>query len=171
MRPSKTPLAAFFGLAICVLAISPVAGIADDWPQWRGVGRDGVWQEKGLIDRFESDQIEIRWRQPIGAGYSGPTVADGRVFVTDRQSRPEQIERPVLPNFTEADATDQLPQFEGEDGRQCKRQGVLIGWQSFQYPGFIERTVERPVLRSPRQRGGGLRASSARRRARRREAR
>jgi type II secretory pathway predicted ATPase ExeA len=30
--------------------------------------------------------------------------------------RPEQIERPVLPNFTEADATDQLPQFEGEDG-------------------------------------------------------
>ena len=29
--------------------------------------------------------------------------------------RPEQIERPVLPNFTEADATDQLPQFDSED--------------------------------------------------------
>ncbi len=29
--------------------------------------------------------------------------------------RPEQIERPVLPKFTEADATDQLPQFDSED--------------------------------------------------------
>ncbi|MFV2067893.1 MAG: PQQ-binding-like beta-propeller repeat protein [Pirellulales bacterium] len=35
----------------------------------------------------------MRWRTPIGAGYSGPTVADGRVYVTDRVAEPEQIER------------------------------------------------------------------------------
>jgi len=77
------------------LAVSAITtlGIADDWPEWRGAGRDGVWKETGLIDRFESDQIEVRWRRPIGPGYSGPTVADGRVFVTDRQSQPTQIER------------------------------------------------------------------------------
>lgn len=78
---------------VLMLATSPLTGIADDWPQWRGAGRDGVWKETGLIDRFDKDQIDIRWRQPLGPGYSGPTVAAGRVFVTDRQARPEQIER------------------------------------------------------------------------------
>ncbi len=67
--------------------------VADDWPQWRGPQRDGVWRETGLIDRFDAQQVPIRWRQPIGAGYSGPTVADGRVFVTDRVTEPRQEER------------------------------------------------------------------------------
>jgi len=67
--------------------------IADEWPQWRGPQRDGVWRETGIIDQFKSDRLEAVWRQPIGAGYSGPTVADGRVYVTDRIAEPEQIER------------------------------------------------------------------------------
>ncbi|MBC8352057.1 MAG: PQQ-like beta-propeller repeat protein [Planctomycetes bacterium] len=66
---------------------------ADEWPQWRGQQRDGVWGETGIIDEFKSNVIEPVWRQPIGAGYSGPTVADGRVYVTDRIIEPEQIER------------------------------------------------------------------------------
>jgi outer membrane protein assembly factor BamB len=67
--------------------------IADEWPQWRGPQRDGVWSENGIIDKFKSDRLEPLWRQPIGAGYSGPTVADGRVYITDRIAEPEQIER------------------------------------------------------------------------------
>ncbi|MDP7305360.1 MAG: PQQ-binding-like beta-propeller repeat protein, partial [Pirellulaceae bacterium] len=88
MHPSNACLT-----AILPLTIGLSAGLADDWPQWRGADRDGVWRETGLVDRFEFEQIEIRWRQPIGPGYSGPTVADGRVFVTDRQAQPEQVER------------------------------------------------------------------------------
>ncbi|MBP87896.1 MAG: dehydrogenase [Planctomycetaceae bacterium] len=67
--------------------------LAEEWPQWRGSNRDGWWNETGIIDKFESEQIEVLWRQPIGAGYSGPTVADGRVYVTDRQVERKQIER------------------------------------------------------------------------------
>ena len=26
---------------------------ADDWPQWRGPKRDGVWRETGIVERFE----------------------------------------------------------------------------------------------------------------------
>ncbi|HUG67680.1 MAG TPA: PQQ-binding-like beta-propeller repeat protein, partial [Pirellulaceae bacterium] len=74
-----------------VLAIFPA--VADEWPQWRGPQRDGVWRETGIVDEFKADRIEAVWRQPIGAGYSGPTVADGRVYVTDRIVEPEQIER------------------------------------------------------------------------------
>ncbi len=67
--------------------------LGDDWPQWRGPGRDGQWRESGIIERFESDEIELRWRMPISSGYSGPTAADGRVYVTDRVVEPSQIER------------------------------------------------------------------------------
>jgi outer membrane protein assembly factor BamB len=66
---------------------------ADDWPQWRGKNRDGVWRERGIVDRFEEGRVEMVWRRPIGSGYSGPTVADGRVYVTDRLVEPKQVER------------------------------------------------------------------------------
>jgi len=58
---------------------------ADDWPQWRGPSRDGVWQETGIIDKFSADQIPLKWKVKIGSGYSAPTVAHGRVYVSDRQ--------------------------------------------------------------------------------------
>jgi len=64
-----------------------------DWPQWRGVNRDGIWQERGLIGRFTNSEIAIKWRVPISNGYSGPTVAEGRVYVTDYVSTPKPQER------------------------------------------------------------------------------
>ncbi len=77
--------------------IAVVAGAnpcrAEDWPQWRGPTRDGVWTETGLVERFESPQLPIKWRAPIGSGYSGPTVAEGRVFVMDRIAEPNVQER------------------------------------------------------------------------------
>jgi outer membrane protein assembly factor BamB len=66
---------------------------ADDWPQWRGPNRDGVWREAGIIERFRSPELQIKWRVPIGSGYSGPTVAGGRVYVMDRITEPAQQER------------------------------------------------------------------------------
>lgn len=58
---------------------------ADDWPQWLGPQRDGVWRETGIIEKFPADGLKYRWRVPIGGGYSSPSVTDGRVFVMDRQ--------------------------------------------------------------------------------------
>src|SRR5262249_4040199 len=55
-----------------------------DWPQWLGPKRDGVWRETDLIEKFPKGGPKVLWRTKIGAGYSGPAVADGRVFVTDR---------------------------------------------------------------------------------------
>jgi len=56
---------------------------AEDWPQWRGPGRDGVWTESGILDRFSSPALKPSWRVPIGGGFAGPAVAAGRVYVTD----------------------------------------------------------------------------------------
>jgi outer membrane protein assembly factor BamB len=57
---------------------------ADDWPQWLGPRRDGVWRETGILEKFPSAGLPVRWRVPVAAGYSGPAVADGRVYVLDR---------------------------------------------------------------------------------------
>ena len=57
---------------------------ADDWPQWLGPERDGIWREQGIVKVFPENGPKLRWRTEIGAGYAGPSVAKGRVFVTDR---------------------------------------------------------------------------------------
>ena len=59
--------------------------LADEWPQWLGPKRDGIWREAGIIKRFPENGPKTLWRVPIGGGYAGPAVAGGRVFVTDRQ--------------------------------------------------------------------------------------
>jgi len=58
---------------------------ADDWPQWLGLQRDGVWRETGIIEKFPTNGLKFRWRTPIGGGYSGPAVTKGRVYLMDRQ--------------------------------------------------------------------------------------
>lgn len=64
-----------------MLAVS-AAALAEDWPEWRGAGRAGVWNESGILERFPAEGLQALWRQPIGAGYAGPAVAADRVFVT-----------------------------------------------------------------------------------------
>jgi outer membrane protein assembly factor BamB len=68
-------------------------GIADDWPQWRGPTRDGVWHEQDLIESFPEPQIQLTWKAKISNGYSAPIVANGRVYVTDRVVEPTEVER------------------------------------------------------------------------------
>src|SRR5215469_11465311 len=77
-----------------VLLSLPTLARADDWPQWMGPQRDGVWRETGIVDQFPPGGPAIRWRVPIGAGYSSPSVAAGKVFVLDRQVSPTAAKPP-----------------------------------------------------------------------------
>ena len=61
----------------------PGALVSDEWPEWRGAGRRGVWNETGIVDRFPSHGLEVVWRAPLGSGYAGPSVSGGRVFAMD----------------------------------------------------------------------------------------
>ena len=73
-------------MALAMAAVTVVS--ADDWPQWRGPERLAVWQEAGIVDELP-DELEVAWRTPLRAGYSGPAVADGRVFITDWAEDPD----------------------------------------------------------------------------------
>src|SRR5262249_46761299 len=59
--------------------------LASEWPQFRGPNRDSVWKEHGLVKPLGTNGLKICWRAPIGAGWSSPVVASGRVFVTDSE--------------------------------------------------------------------------------------
>ncbi len=65
-----------------LLAVA-VAASAADWPEWRGAGRQGIWTETGIIERIPADGLRVKWRAPVQAGYSGPAVAQERVFLLD----------------------------------------------------------------------------------------
>src|SRR5260221_682248 len=71
-------------LFVLLALIATTGSRAEDWPQWLGPQRDGVWRETGILDKFPEKGPLVRWRIPIAAGYSGPAVADGRVYVMDR---------------------------------------------------------------------------------------
>ncbi len=79
-----------FHLAVVALLITPAW--ADDWPQWLGPQRDSVWREKGIVTDFPSAGLPVKWRTPVGLGYAGPAVADGKLFVMDYQSSQGTIE-------------------------------------------------------------------------------
>ncbi|MBI3698277.1 MAG: PQQ-binding-like beta-propeller repeat protein [Acidobacteria bacterium] len=71
--------------ALFVVALLACAH-AEDWPEWRGKGRRGVWTETGIVDKFTEKGLRVEWRTRIRNGFSGPAVAGGRVFVTDFSS-------------------------------------------------------------------------------------
>ena len=60
---------------------------ADDWPQWMGPHRDGIWRETGVVETIPSSGLPLRWRVPVKGGYAGPAVANGRVYLMDYDRR------------------------------------------------------------------------------------
>src|SRR5258706_9620034 len=81
--------------AALTLALLPSAALrADDWPQWRGLNRDGAWNETGILEFFPTDGLKVRWRAPVGWGFSSPVVAQGRVYLADSEVvKPKAKER------------------------------------------------------------------------------
>ncbi len=77
-RPTAAFSVAWLGLALMLAA--PIAK-ADDWPQWRGVNRNGISAETGLLAEWPESGPPLVWRvDGLGAGYSSISVADGRIF-------------------------------------------------------------------------------------------
>ena len=78
---------------VVLLALTVLPCHAEDWPQWRGPGRDGMWNAEGLLEKLPAGKVQPAWSVEIGPGYNGPTVADGRVYIMDRQAEGKQTER------------------------------------------------------------------------------
>lgn len=75
-----------YSLTVSILLLATNISAAD-WPEWRGAGRLGIWDELGIVERFPAEGLIESWRVPINAGYAGPAVAAGRVFLTDYKAK------------------------------------------------------------------------------------
>jgi outer membrane protein assembly factor BamB len=94
MRTHMTRIAKLRRIACLLLLIPTIISSSvrcEDWPQWGGPQRDCVWHEDGIVDVLPtSDLLPRLWSAEVGEGYSGPAVADNRVFLTDRIADGEQ---------------------------------------------------------------------------------
>lgn len=63
-----------------------------DWPQFRGPNRDGVYPHRATVPDFPEDGPPVVWERPVGAGFSGPAAARGRVILFHRLGGSEVVE-------------------------------------------------------------------------------
>jgi len=63
--------------------------VAQEWPQWRGPGRDGAVLAANTPAAWP-ESFTPQWRVETGEGYSSPVVSGGRVFVHSRRD-PQEI--------------------------------------------------------------------------------
>jgi outer membrane protein assembly factor BamB len=66
---------------------------AEDWPRWGGPRGDGTWRGPRISDQWSANGLPVVWKKPIGGGYGGVSVVDGKVFVQDRVTEPREEER------------------------------------------------------------------------------
>ena len=68
------------------------AAASGDWPHWRGPRGDGTWDAPKLPAEWPAAGLKTVWKQPVGGGYAGITVADGRVYTLDyEKSQDERV--------------------------------------------------------------------------------
>ena len=81
-------------LFVAVLAICGLTIVADaaDWPQWRGPDRDGISEEKGLLQEWPEEGPKLLWQKnELGDGYSTPAVANGRIFLVSNKGNDDEF--------------------------------------------------------------------------------
>src|SRR5688572_26739642 len=70
-----------FGAILGLSTGSLAAGANFDWPQWRGPDRTDVSKETGLLKSWPEGGPKRLWMfENAGYGYSGPSIAKGKLF-------------------------------------------------------------------------------------------
>jgi outer membrane protein assembly factor BamB len=84
--PTKDRL---FIAAVLTFAVTHVPSLfAADWPQFRGISRDGKSAETGLMQKWPEGGPKLLWNvTDVGSGFAHVTVADGLVYVTGMADR------------------------------------------------------------------------------------
>jgi outer membrane protein assembly factor BamB len=74
-------------LATIMVALSVTSVVAADWPWIYGPRRDHTSEQKGLLRTWPQDGPRVLWSVPVGAGFGGPAISGGRVYLLDRDEK------------------------------------------------------------------------------------
>ena len=80
-------------IAIVSLITFSFGTIRADWPQYLGPDRNGISPEKGLAKSWPKDGPKVLWTQPVGGGFAGAAIRDGKVYVVDRVDSAKDVLR------------------------------------------------------------------------------
>ena len=67
-------------------------GFAQDWPQFLGPDRTGVYRGPALSESWPAQGPKVVWSTPVGQGFSGPVVVQGRVILFHRMGAHEVVD-------------------------------------------------------------------------------
>lgn len=95
-RLSPARLLPILAATLCASAVVALGrtgrAAADDWPQYLGAARDGVYRGVALADSWPAGGPRALWKRPVGEGFSGPVVADGKLILFHRVKAEEVVE-------------------------------------------------------------------------------
>ncbi|HMC28417.1 MAG TPA: PQQ-binding-like beta-propeller repeat protein, partial [Verrucomicrobiae bacterium] len=77
--------------AVLFVSIANCA-LAQDWPQFLGPRRNGTYSGTNIAKTWPAEGPPIRWQRKIGAGFSGPVVAAGKLILFHRTDDKETVE-------------------------------------------------------------------------------
>ena len=89
MTPCLSATAFGFAIGLC---FAPLGLTAADWPQWRGLHRDGISAETGLLGDWPKEGPRLVWQvKDIGTGYSTPAVVGDRLYLLSNQGLDDEF--------------------------------------------------------------------------------
>jgi outer membrane protein assembly factor BamB len=74
-------------LITVMVALSVTTAVAADWPWIYGPRRNNTSDQKGLLRTWPEAGPKMLWTTPMGAGFGGPAVSGGSVYVLDRDEK------------------------------------------------------------------------------------
>jgi outer membrane protein assembly factor BamB len=75
-----------------ILMLIATCALAQDWPQFLGPGRNGVYAGGDLAARWPAGGPAVVWKKDVGQGFSGPVVSQGRLILFHRVGNKEVID-------------------------------------------------------------------------------
>ena len=76
--------------ALCMFFVAPV--LAGDWPQILGPTRNGIAQQESLAATWPESGLKPAWTHPVGDGFAGTAVAQGKAIVFHRLQDEEVVD-------------------------------------------------------------------------------
>ena len=70
-----------------LVALSMTSVYAADWPSIYGPRRDSTSDQKGLLRTWPAEGPKTLWTVPVGAGFGGPAISGGSVYLLDRDEK------------------------------------------------------------------------------------
>ncbi len=83
-----------YSVVAVILAWAVVSGpvAAEDWPNWRGLSRDAISRETGLLQAWPPEGPRLLWKSTgMGEGYSGPAIIGTTLYIMGNLDGQENV--------------------------------------------------------------------------------